>query len=131
MIVAAEFGTGQVLWSVLWLALFTLWIWLFITVLSDIIRARDLSGWAKAMWAVGVIVVPIIGIVLYLIVNGDNMGHRDEDDLRAAMDAVARGREGDGARDVGADLNRLARLHETGALDDDEYERAKNRVVSS
>lgn len=131
MIIAAEFGTGQVLWSVLWFALFALWVWLFITVLSDIIRARDLSGWAKAMWAVGIIVVPLLGIVLYLLVNGDNMGHRDRDDVRAAMDVIARQERASADRDVGDELNRLARLHETGALDDDEYERAKRMVVSA
>ena len=52
---AAEFGTGQVLWSILWFALFVLWIYLLITVFADIMRARDLSGWGKALWAVAII----------------------------------------------------------------------------
>lgn len=132
MTIAAEFGSGQVLWSILWFSLFVLWVWLVITVFSDIIRARDMSGWAKAMWSLAVLIVPLIGTVLYLIVNGDSMNRRDEDEARAAMAAVAQGRADAGQQpELAGELDRLARLHETGALDDAEYDRAKSRAVSA
>ncbi len=129
---AAEFGTGQVLWSILWFALFVLWIYLLITVFSDIMRARDLSGWGKALWAVAIIILPLLGIFLYLIVNGDKMHRRDEEDARAAEEARQRYvREAAAASTSTADeLDALARLHEDGTLSDDEYDRAKSKVVN-
>lgn len=130
MVVAAEWGTGQVLWSLVWFTLFVLWFWLVISVFADIARARDLSGWAKAMWAVGILVLPLIGIILYLIVNGDSMGRRDDDDRRAAEAVRANVRAG-ASRDAADELSRLARLHDSGKLDDVEYEQAKARAVQA
>ena len=73
---AAEFGTGQVLWSMFWFFLFVLWIWLIIVVFSDIIRSDDMSGWGKAGWSVLIIFLPFLGVFMYLIVRGDSMGAR-------------------------------------------------------
>ena len=56
---AAEFGTGQVFWSMLWFFLFFIWIWLLIVVFSDIFRSHDLSGWAKALWIIFVIIAAL------------------------------------------------------------------------
>jgi hypothetical protein len=74
MLFAAEFGVGQVLWSIFWFFLFFLWIWLVISLFSDIMTSDDLSGPMKAIWAIGIIIFPFIGIFLYLIVRGGNMG---------------------------------------------------------
>jgi Phospholipase_D-nuclease N-terminal len=73
MVVAAEWGTGQVFWSMLWFFLFLIWIWLLITVFGDIFGSRDLSGWGKALWSLLVIVVPYLGVFVYLIVRGHLM----------------------------------------------------------
>lgn len=70
---AAEFGTGQVLWSIIWISVFVLWFGLVITLFGHIMRSENLSGWGKAMWALGIIALPFLGIFLYLIVNGDEM----------------------------------------------------------
>ena len=69
----AEFGTGQVFWSMLWFFLFFIWIWLLIVVFSDIFRSHDLSGWGKALWSIFVIVVPYLGVFVYLIARGHKM----------------------------------------------------------
>lgn len=128
---AAEFGTGQVLWSIIWFFLFVLWFWLLITVFADIIRARDLSGWGKALWAIAIIILPLLGVLLYLIVNGNKMQRRAEDDARAAEEAAqAYIREAARPQSTAEELSKLAALHEDGTLDDDEYERAKARIVS-
>jgi Phospholipase_D-nuclease N-terminal len=70
---AAEFGTGQVFLSMLYFFLFFILIWLVITIFADIFRSRDLSGWAKALWVLFVIVLPFLGVLTYLIVRGRNM----------------------------------------------------------
>ena len=69
----AEFGTGQVFWSMLWFFLFFIWIWLLIVVFSDIFRSHDLSGWAKALWMIFIILLPYLGVFVYLIARGHKM----------------------------------------------------------
>lgn len=130
MTIAAEFGTGQVFWSILWFFLFFLWVSLVITVFGDIIRS-DMSGWSKALWTIGIIAVPFLGVFLYLIVNGEGMSRRAESDSQAVADAQAayiRDVAGAGASPA-AQLGQLADLHAADKLSDDEYAAAKARVL--
>lgn len=83
MVLAAEFGTGQVVWSLIWLFLLVILVWLLIAVFKDIIRSTDLSGWAKAAWSLFVIVVPYIGVLTYVIVRADQMNEHSADEARA------------------------------------------------
>ena len=69
----AEFGTGQVFWSMLWFFLFFIWIWMLIVIFGDIFRSSDLSGWGKALWTIFVIVLPYLGVFVYLIARGKKM----------------------------------------------------------
>lgn len=130
MFLAAEFGTGQVLWSILWFFLFVLWIWLVITVFVDIMRSDDLSGWAKALWVIGIIILPYLGIFIYLIARGGNMAERQVSDAQAA-DAAQRAyiRQAAGGTDTADQLANLADMHASGKLDDDEYAQAKAKVL--
>jgi len=72
----AEWGVGQVFWSMLWFFLFVIWIWLLIAVFADIFRSRDLGGGAKALWVIFVILVPYLGVFVYLVARGHKMGDR-------------------------------------------------------
>ena len=84
--VAATFGVGQVVFTLLWVFAFFVQIWLMVSIFIDIFRSDDLSGLAKAGWVVLVIAVPVIGILAYLIRRGDTMlVHRTQ----AARDARA------------------------------------------
>src|ERR687892_568669 len=76
VMLAAEFGTGQVFLSMLWFFLFFIWIWLLIVVFADIFRSRDLGGWAKAVWVIFVILLPYLGVFVYLIARGHKMAER-------------------------------------------------------
>jgi len=131
MFIAAEFGTGQVLWSIIWFFLFFLWIWLVITVFADIIRS-SMSGWGKALWTIGIIALPFLGVFLYLIVNGGDMNRRAAEDAQANEEAAqAYIRQAAGTRVSTADeLSKLADLHSAGKLSDAEYEQAKVRAVA-
>lgn len=132
MIYAAEFGTGQVFWSILWFFLFFLWIWLVISVFGDIMRS-DMSGWAKAMWSLGIIILPYLGVFMYLIVNGSSMSERDAQaarDRQAAIDSYIRETAGGGGSSA-EEIAKLAELHQSGKLTDDEYARAKARALGS
>ena len=131
MIIAQEFGVGQVLWSIFWFFLFFLWIWLVIAVFSDIIRS-DLSGWGKALWTIGIIILPYLGVFLYLIVNGSDMNRRSADEARAYEEGVQtyiRSVAGQ-SKSPSDELADLAALHNSGAISDREYDQAKAKVIS-
>jgi len=129
----AEFGTGQVFWSMLWFFLFFIWIWLLIVVFSDIFRSRDLSGWAKALWAIFVIVVPYLGVFVYLIARGHKM---QEHALQAAKEQDAALRQyvqqaaTSSAASPAAEVAKLAELRDSGAISEAEFQQAKTKALS-
>ncbi len=128
---ADDFGSGQVLLSLFWFFLFFIWIWLLITVFIDIFRSDDLSGLAKAGWAIGLIILPYIGVFIYLVVRGGKMGARAASDARA-RDSAFRSYVQDAAGG-GSEVDQLGALHdlrEKGAIDDAEYGRLKAKVLA-
>lgn len=131
MSVAAEWGTGEVLWTMIWFFCFFIWIWLLLAVFSDVFRSHDLGGGAKALWVIFVIVVPFLGVFVYLIARGHKMS---EHAMEAAkqQDAAAKAyiREAAGTSGSPADeLARLADLKAKGVIDDAEFDRLKAKVV--
>jgi len=69
-------------------SLFFLWIWLVITVFVDVFRSRDLSGWAKALWTLFIIILPFLGVFSYLIARGDKFGEHKYGDAQRADQAT-------------------------------------------
>jgi hypothetical protein len=130
--VYAEFGTGQVFWSVLWITLFVIWIWLLFAIFGDIFRSEDLSGWGKALWSIFVIVLPYLGVFVYLIARGHKMQAHAM--ARAqAQDAAMRDYVRDVAGSNGSqtdDLVRLADLRAKGLIDEAEFQQLKARVIA-
>jgi hypothetical protein len=129
---AAEWGSGQVLWSMLWFFLFFIWIWILITVFADIFRSHDLSGWAKAAWVIFVIFIPYLGVFVYLIARGHKMSEHAMEAAKAQDEAARQYiRDATGTAASPADeLSRLADLKERGVIDDAEFQRLKAKVVS-
>jgi len=128
----AQFGTGQVLFSMLYFFLFFIWIWLLIVVFGDIFRSHDLGGLAKALWVIFVILVPYLGVFVYLIARGHKMS---EHAMQAAQaqDAAQRAyiQNAAGAAPSTADeLTRLADLKAEGVISDAEFEQAKAKAVA-
>jgi hypothetical protein len=128
----AEFGTGQVFLSMMYFFLFFIWIWLLIVVFGDIFRSHDLGGLAKALWVIFVIVVPYLGVFVYLIARGHKMS---EHAMQAAQaqDAARRAyiQNAAGAAPSTADeLTRLADLKAEGVISDAEFEQAKAKAVA-
>jgi hypothetical protein len=128
--ILAEFQVGQVFWSLLWFFLFFMWIMLVFSTFGDIMRSDDMSGVAKAIWAIVIIFMPFLGVFIYLIARGDKMGARQDrarDDQDEAYRAYIRDAAGGGS---GSELEKLAELHSSGKLTDDEYAQAKSRVIA-
>jgi hypothetical protein len=127
----AEFGSGQVLWSMLWFFLFFIWIWLLITVFADIFRSHDLGGWAKAIWTIFIIFIPYLGVFVYLIARGHKMSEHAMEAAKA-QDAAAKAyiREAAGTSGSAADqLAQLADLKAKGVIDDAEFAKMKAKIV--
>jgi hypothetical protein len=128
--VYAEWQVGQLVWSMIWFALFFMWIWVLITVFADIFRSRDMGGWGKALWTLFVIFLPVLGVLAYLIVRGNKIGEHQVEDVQeadAAMQAYIR----QTVNTPGNDLSKLADLHERGVIDDAEFQMMKDRVITT
>lgn len=134
MVVAAEFGTGQVLWSMLWFFLFFIWIWLLIDVFADIFRSSDLSGWGKALWTLFVIVLPYVGVFAYLIARGRKM-HEHAEQAAANQEAAFRTYVQSAAATNGhgsaEEIKRLADLRDRGVISEAEFQRGKAKALSA
>jgi hypothetical protein len=129
--VMADFGSGQVFWSMLWFFMFFIWIWLLIVVFGDIFRSPDLSGWAKAIWTIFVILLPYLGVFVYLIARGHKMSEHAIAQAQAMQDAQT-----DYIRSVATtastpadELAKLATLRDQGAISEAEFAAMKAKVV--
>ncbi len=126
------FGTytfGDALLTVLEFALLFMWIWVAIGVVLDIFRSHDLSGFAKAVWILLIVILPLIGVLLYLIFRGQGMHDRSLQAASAQQQAVNQYIR-QTARTPAEDLANLDDLRNRGVINDEEFERAKAKVLS-
>ena len=127
----AIWQVGQVFFSMLWFFLFFIWIWLLITVFADIFRSPDLGGWAKALWTIFVIVLPYLGVFVYLIARGHKMQEHAVQQAKA-QDAAAREyiqSVSGGSKSAADEVARLAELRDKGVLTDEEFQAAKAKAL--
>src|SRR5246127_2339698 len=111
-------------WTILEIFLWVLWIWILIYVFIDIFRSRDLSGWAKALWFIFVLFIPLIGVLVYLIARGGSMHERavqeaqqQERQFRTYVQETA------GSANTADQLAKLADLRDRGVITPEEFER--------
>ena len=122
-------------WSMLWFFLFFAWIWILISVIADIFRSDDLSGWAKAFWALFVIVVPWLGVLVYLIARGHSMSERHMREAAARAQAQQRYIQSVASESGGAstadELAKLAQLQSSGVITEQEFADQKARLLAA
>jgi hypothetical protein len=115
----------------LWFFLFVAWIWLVISVFIDIFRSDDLSGWGKALWALLVLIVPLVGVLIYIIARGDNMHERAVHEDAARQQATQQYiREAAGSGDTADEIAKLVKLRDDGTLSADEYNAQKAKLLA-
>jgi hypothetical protein len=120
----------DIFWTILEFFLWLVWIWVFIMVIFDIFRSHDLSGWAKALWVLFVAIIPLIGVLVYLIVRGGSMHERQAQQARQQDDAF-RSYVQQAASPTSADqLAKLADLRDRGVITADEFEREKEKILA-
>ena len=119
-------------WTMLWLFLWILWIFLLFRIIVDVFRSDDMGGWAKAGWVIFLIILPFLGVLVYLIARGGSMHKRDIAQAKAA-DAATRQyiQQAAGSTTSSAEeLHKLADLRDRGVLTPEEFEAQKAKILA-
>ena len=120
-------------WTIFIVFLWVIWIWILIMVFIDIFRSHDLSGWAKALWFLFVLILPLIGVLVYLIARGGSMQERaakqaqqQDEEARAYIQQAA----ASSPASTADQLAKLADLRDRGVITAEEFEREKAKVLA-
>lgn len=128
--VLADYGLGEALLTTLAIFLFVIWVWIVITILMDLFRDHEVSGWAKAAWVLFLIAIPVLTSLVYLIVRGSGMRERaikEQADAKKQFDEYVR----ETAQTTPVDeLHKLDQLRQSGGITQDEYEKMKAKLIS-
>ena len=126
----AAINLGEAMLLALEIFFFVIWIWILVTILSDLFRDHELSGWAKAAWVLFLVFVPFITALIYLIARGEGMRDRTikaQAEAKQHMDAYIREQAHASPAD---ELHKLNDLKEKGAISSDEFEKAKAKLLA-
>jgi signal transduction histidine kinase len=130
---AYDYPLLSVFWSMLWFFLWIMWFVLLFRVVVDIFRDDDMSGWGKAGWLAFTILLPFLGVFVYVIARGKNMGRRETSQARAQQEefnAYIRQTSAGGRPSSVDELAKLSEVRARGALTDEEFRRAKELVLA-
>ena len=130
MVFAADYPFMDVFWTMLIFFFWVIWIWILVTVLIDLFRRHDISGWGKAAWALFVIVLPYLGVFIYLITQGKSMAERRADEIRASRAAFDDQVRSVAASDPGDQIAKAKELLDSGAIDQAEFEQLKRKALA-
>ena len=128
---AADYPFLEVVWTLFVIFAWVIWFWLLITVFSDLFRRRDISGWGKAAWIIFVIVLPYIGVLVYLIAQHQGMADRNIEQAQAAQSQFD-----SYVKDVAAssgpsgEIEKAKQLLDSGAISQAEYDSLKAKALS-
>jgi hypothetical protein len=120
----------NIFWAMLWFFMFVVWIWLLISIFADIFRS-DISGWAKAGWTIFVVILPFLGVLVYLIANGGKMQERSMQqaaNMQQSQDKYIKSVAGSGGG-TADELEKLSNLKNSGVLTDEEFAAQKAKLL--
>ena len=132
VLAATSYPLLDVFWTMLELFLWIIWFFLLFRIIGDIFRSDDLSGWGKAAWMIFVIIVPFLGVLVYVIVRGHGMTRRDIQAARAAdeqMRSYIQSAAGP-STNTADQLHQLADLRDRGVLTAEEFEAQKAKLLA-
>ena len=112
----ADWTFGQVLWELLIIFAWVIWFWLLITVFADLFRRRDIGGGAKVLWCIFVIILPFLGVFIYLLVEHDGMAERTAADAAAQAQTDAYIEDVAGSGGAAAEIEKAKGLLDSGAI---------------
>ena len=122
----------NIFWTMLEFFIFFLWIWLLIVIFMDIFRSHDMGGFAKALWVIFVIILPFLGVLIYLIARGGSMHERAAKQAQQEDQAFRQYvQEAAGPKSAADEITKLSSLRDQGAITQAEFDREKAKVLSS
>jgi hypothetical protein len=131
MVIAADYPFLDVFWTIVVFFAWLAWLLIVFRVLGDVFRRQDASGWAKAGWVVFVIVLPFLGVLIYLIANGEEMGRREVEQSRAATAAFDDYVKSVAASDgPAAEIEKAKQLLDSGAISQAEFDAIKAKAIA-
>lgn len=120
--------------TMLWFFLFIAWVWVLFMIFADIIRNRGMSGWKKALWTLLIIVLPLVGVLIYLIVHGSGMTQRTAESERQREEAfkgyIRQTASEGGQSSVADELGKLAELRDAGTITVEEFQAHKAKLLA-
>lgn len=132
MPLAADYPLLEIIWTMLLFFLFFLWIFLVIRILIDVFRRDDISGWGKAGWSIFIIILPFLGVLVYVIAQGDKMAERDVQQAQAQQeqfDDYVKSVSGSGG--AADEIAKAKELLDSGAISQEEFDSIKSRALDS
>jgi ABC-type multidrug transport system fused ATPase/permease subunit len=118
-------------WTIFMIFLWVIWFWILITIFIDLFRSHDLSGWAKALWFIFILILPLIGVLVYLIARGGKMhehavqsAQQQEQEFRRYVQETA------GSQNTADQLAKLADLRDRGVITAEEFDREKAKILA-
>jgi ABC-type multidrug transport system fused ATPase/permease subunit len=118
-------------WTIFIVFLWVIWFWILITIFIDLFRSRDLSGWAKALWFIFILILPLIGVLVYLIARGGKMHEHAEKDAQVQEQQLRQYvQEAAGSESTADQLSKLADLRDRGVITADEFENQKAKILA-
>jgi hypothetical protein len=133
MVLAYDYPLLSALITVMWFFLWIAWLMVLFRTIIDIFRSSDMGGFAKAMWMLFVIIIPWLGVLVYLIARGDKMAEREIQDVKdrdAAFRSYVRDAAGGGGQTAAAELTQLADLRDRGVISEDEFAAQKAKLLA-
>jgi hypothetical protein len=120
LVLASDYPFLDVMWTMLVFFLWVIWFWILISIFGDLFRRHDISGWLKAAWTVFVIILPFLGVLIYLIVNSQGMAERSVKSVEAV---AARG-------GPASEIATAKQLLDQGAITQEEFEAIKRKATA-
>jgi hypothetical protein len=118
-------------WTILMIFLWVIWFWILITILIDLFRSHDLSGWVKALWFIFILLLPLLGVLVYLIARGGKMHEHQVRDAQVQEREFRRYvQEAAGPQSSADQLAQLADLRDRGVITNEEFEREKAKILA-
>jgi hypothetical protein len=129
---AYDYPVLGVFWTMLMLFIWIAWLFILFQVIFDIFRSHDMGGWGKAGWFLLVVVLPLLGVLIYVLARGDGMRERDikrAQDQQSQMDAYVRQAAGSSSG-VADELTKLSDLKSSGVISDEEFAAQKAKLLA-
>jgi hypothetical protein len=132
LVIAADYPFMDLLWSMIIFFAWVAWIWILIVILTDVFRRRDIGGWTKALWTIFLVVIPFLGVLVYLVAQHDGMAERQQKDVQAQQaqfDSYVRQAAGTGGG-AASEIEKAKALLDSGAITQSEFDTLKAKAVA-